>query len=172
MYFRSVICVDSKQTLNFLPDQNKHEFKIMAAGGTEEEDLEKMEEGDDDWEYYDDNDVLPDFWQDFVTNEIDFSRPLSIWMRSFTKPMGNYRGPTEPLPNIITYRERLWMVHVQGVLAGVGAAAAGPETGHYLGRRPQPPGGGPGLRGPHQAPGAVHRRPGGRGQCVALPEGV
>ena len=71
------------------------------------DDQEMMEEGDEDWEYYDDNDVLTDFWQvsiikftrfnplcsvfqDFITNDIDFSKPLSNWTRSFTKPMGMF----------------------------------------------------------------------------------
>ena len=29
----------------------------------EVDDQELMEEGDEEWEYYDDNDVLTDFWQ-------------------------------------------------------------------------------------------------------------
>ena len=38
--------------------------------------------------YYDDNDVLCDFWQYFVTEQKDFSDPLDIWLRHFTKPFG------------------------------------------------------------------------------------
>ena len=34
------------------------ENKEMEVDGEE-----MMEEGDEDWEYYDDNDVLTDFWQ-------------------------------------------------------------------------------------------------------------
>ena len=48
-------------------------------------DEEKMEE---DWEYYDDNNFLPDFWQNFVNEGRDFAKPLDVWMRHFTKPYG------------------------------------------------------------------------------------
>ena len=38
------------------------ENKDMEVDGQE-----MMEEGDEDWEYYDDNDVLTDFWQVRIT---------------------------------------------------------------------------------------------------------
>ena len=45
--------------------RKKYEFPIMAEENKEMDvdGEEMMEEGDEDWEYYDDNDVLTDFWQ-------------------------------------------------------------------------------------------------------------
>ena len=50
---------------NKFPYRSKHEFQIMAEENKDMEvdGQEMMEEGDEDWEYYDDNDVLTDFWQ-------------------------------------------------------------------------------------------------------------
>ena len=64
----------------------------MAEGHSNNDidDIEMAEE-EDGWEYYDDNDVLPDFWQDFITNENDFAQPLDMWLRHFTKPFGQLR---------------------------------------------------------------------------------
>ena len=79
--------------------------EIMAEGPDDLD--EKMEE--DGWEYYDDNDVLPDFWQDFVTNETDFAQPLDNWLRHFTEPYENAYG-------WCMYRE-FWRVWVPLLLA-------------------------------------------------------
>ena len=38
--------------------------------------------------YYDDDDVLCDFWQYFVSEERNFTEPVDIWRRHFTKPFG------------------------------------------------------------------------------------
>jgi len=67
---------------------------------------EKMEE---DWEYYDDNNVLTDFWQVFVNEERDFAKPLDVWLRHFTKPYANEFGWN-------LYRE-YWRVWVPLLLA-------------------------------------------------------
>ena len=66
-------CVISVPSLKFInTKQNKfscrskqNELKIMAEENKDMEvdDQELMEEGDEEWEYYDDNDVLTDFWQ-------------------------------------------------------------------------------------------------------------
>ena len=40
----------------------------------EVDDQEMMEEGEEDWEYYDDNDVLTDFWQ--VSVKFTFTNSL------------------------------------------------------------------------------------------------
>jgi len=75
----------------------------MAEGKDEDS---KMEE---DWEYYDDNSVLTDFWQAFVTEEREFSKPLDIWLKHFTKPFANDYGWN-------LYRE-YWRVWVPMLLA-------------------------------------------------------
>eukprot|EP00092_Neocalanus_flemingeri_P020804 GFUD01022541.1.p1 GENE.GFUD01022541.1~~GFUD01022541.1.p1 ORF type:complete len:1872 (+),score=427.20 GFUD01022541.1:98-5617(+) len=64
---------------------------------------------EEDWEYYDDNNVLTDFWQAFMTDEQDFAKPLDIWLRHFTKPFDNGYGWN-------LYRE-YWRVWVPLLLA-------------------------------------------------------
>ena len=65
---------------------------MAESGNNDGGDVEMTDAGDeeDGWDYYDDNEVLTDFWQDFVTNEADFASPLDMWMRHFTKPFGKY----------------------------------------------------------------------------------
>ena len=78
----------------------------MAEGQSNNDidDIEMAEE-EDGWEYYDDNDVLPDFWQDFITNENDFAQPLDIWLRHFTKPFGQFCLVNER----ITWMEKIFV---------------------------------------------------------------
>ena len=45
----------------------------------EVDDQEMMEEGDEDWEYYDDNDVLTDFWQVSITKFTRFNPLCSVF---------------------------------------------------------------------------------------------
>ena len=65
-----VISVSSLKVINtkqnkFSCRSKQNELKIMAEENKDMEvdDQEMMEEGDEEWEYYDDNDVLTDFWQ-------------------------------------------------------------------------------------------------------------
>ena len=39
--------------------------------------------------YYDDDEILCDFWQNFINEGKNFHDPVEIWRRHFTKPFGN-----------------------------------------------------------------------------------
>ena len=77
LYFFNVTIADEK-ILNSMAEE----------GDIDDIEMAEPEEEDDGWEYYDDNDVLPDFWQYFVSNDLDTRNPLKNWMYHFSKPYG------------------------------------------------------------------------------------
>ena len=112
----------------------------MADG--QNEDVEMMEE--DGWEYYDDNDVLTDFWQvrlltgqTFTITTFGFPPGLHHERNGLCSSIGQL---DETLHEAV--REWLRVLHVPRVLAGVGAAAAGPQARHHLGGPAHRQGGG------------------------------
>ena len=95
--------------------------------------------------YYDDNDVLCDFWQYFVTEQKDFSDPLDIWLRHFTKPFGETRAiymntmlekcilvKTNFDKLFFPHRKCVRLEHLQRILEGLGTSAPCSEVSQDL----------------------------------------
>jgi len=70
---------------------------------------DKEEPMEEDWEYYDENLVLPDFWQKYISEDLDTKDPIPAWLNFFTKPYEQKYGWN-------MYRE-FWRIWVPILLA-------------------------------------------------------
>jgi len=70
---------------------------------------DKEEPMEEDWEYFDDNVVLPDFWQKYMSENLDTKNPLPGWLHYYTKPYEHQYGWN-------MYRE-FWRIWVPILLA-------------------------------------------------------
>ena len=67
--------------------------RMAEQGAGQKADQEEKEGGEEDeWEYYDDDSVLPDFWQDLVRRGGELSDPVDCWLQHFTRPLQDSYG--------------------------------------------------------------------------------